>query len=180
MFEAPNPISGADIMKHILFILLIIPLIIFNVSGAVTAQSLDLTGVLDDTRDDFNAGIREGEQIAKDQARRAAERAAERSRNRDNSNDFCYSIENQNAQNACLEMPYAVTDSRAQNILLGNCYAFNTNSDLSRSIQYICAEGRRGCTLLDDSTAAYHCDQCGGTRRWIATYSLGTIIQCFK
>lgn len=157
----------------------IFPIFVFlfgYVASVSIAQSLDLTDLLNQTESDYNQGLERGEQIERDAARQAAERA----RNRDTSNDFCYAISNQDAQNSCLGEPYRVTNLRAQNILLGNCYAFDTNTDFTRHLQYICTEGKRGCSLLDDSTAAYQCDQCGGTRRWLATYSLGTTIQCFK
>lgn len=146
------------------------------IASASHGQSLDLTDLLNQTESDYNQGLKDGEQIERDIARQAAERA----RNRDTSNDFCYSIDNEDARQACLGEPYLVSNLRARNILLGNCYAFDSNTDFDRDLQYICSEGKNGCSLLDNSTASYQCNQCGGTRRWLATYSLGTIIQCFK
>ncbi|MDQ2093955.1 hypothetical protein [Rhodalgimonas zhirmunskyi] len=49
------------------------------------AQSLDLTGLLNQTESDFNQGIKDGEQLERDAARRAAERSR-------NNNIRCISV----------------------------------------------------------------------------------------
>jgi hypothetical protein len=149
-------------------------------SSPTHAGSIDVGGLIDSVEDDYNETIEKTKRVRKKNADDAKRKAAESARNRDKTNDFCYAIDNQDAQNACLGLPYAVEDERARNILLGNCYAFKTNSKLSQHLQYICTEGKRGCSLLKDATASYQCGQCGGTRQWIATYSLGVTINCYR
>lgn len=101
-------------------------------------------------------------------------------RDRDRSDDVCYQMPTgSDAQIACLgDHVMAIRDDRARNIMLGNCYALGTD-DFSRDLSYICTNGVRACSILDNGDAAYHCGECGATRRWLATYSLGYPIQCF-
>lgn len=104
-----------------------------------------------------------------------------RSSNRDRSKDVCYQLPSgSDAQIACLgEHIGAIRDDRARLIMQGNCFALGS-SDFSSDLSYVCSNGVRACSIFDNGDAAYHCRECGATRRWLAVYSLGSIIQCFN
>lgn len=147
----------------------------FSVSNA---QGLDLTELLKQTENDFNQGVQDGKKIERDTKRKAAERAA----NRDRSKDVCYQLPSgSDAQTACFgKYPNSVTNERARNILLGFCHSMGDHSELSSDLSYVCSKGISACSSFDDGDAAYYCKQCGATRSWLAVYSLGHTIQCFK
>lgn len=153
---------------------LLLTLLLISPMG-VSAQGLQ--GALDETRGDFNERFNDT-QNAREQRQRERQQAAQ---SRDRSRDVCYSLPNgSDAQTACLgDHPYAVKNERARNLLLGQCYAFSASNELSQDLSYICANGVNSCSLLEGD-AAYWCHECDGTRRWLAVYSLGHIIQCFK
>ncbi len=155
------------------FALVAIWLIFSNVSNAES-----LRGLLDQSQTEFESAQ---EQNANDriEAQRAAKAAAAQ---RDRSRDFCFALPSgSDAQKACRnEFVLTIEDKRAWNIMQGYCGSLDTSSELNRDISYICSVGASGCSLLDDSDASYMCRECGGTRSWLATYSLGYAIQCFK
>jgi hypothetical protein len=101
--------------------------------------------------------------------------------NRDKSKDVCFMLPSgSDAHYACMEMPAVVKDKRAQNILYGYCGSLGPSSKMNRALEFVCYEGKKGCGIINDSNAAYWCDQCGGTRKWLAVYSLGHVIQCHR
>lgn len=116
-----------------------------------------------------------------EQRRRAAAAARERERNRDRSRDVCYQLSaGSDAQLACLgDNVYAIRNERARNILLGHCHSLGSSS-FDRDLGYICSVGSSGCHSLRNGDASYWCTQCGGTRRWLAVYSLGHVLQCYR
>ncbi len=156
--------------------------LLFSIAmGNSPAYSFDLTNTLKQTEGDFNNAVKDGKRKEREAQQRAAERE-ERLRNRDRSNDVCYSFPSgSDVQTACLnEYPNSVKNERARNILLGYCASMGDSSDFSSALSYICSNGKSACSILKDGDAAYHCDQCGATRRWLAVYSLGRLIKCFK
>lgn len=155
------------------YALVAIWLIIPNVS---TAESL--RGLLDQSQTEFKSAQ---DQNAKDRIA-AQEEAARRAAQRDRSRDFCFALPNgSDAQKACRsEFVSSIEDKRAWSIMHGFCGSLGPSSDFNNDLSYICSVGSSGCGLLDDSDASYWCRECGGTRSWLATYSLGYIIQCFK
>lgn len=163
--------------RKALFILAVLPFF----GWANTAASGNLDGLLGDMQGDFKQGRQRNDAISAERKRKAAEKEAARSA-RDRSRDFCYALPaGSDAQIACLgDYPNAIRDDRARNIMLGYCYSLGSNSDFTQDLSYICSEGPRGCSLLDNGKAAYWCSECGGTRSWLAVYSLGHIIQCRK
>ena len=146
------------------------------------AGSLDVQGALNSLQGEYENSKKQRDLQRKQNAQEAARKAKENAANRDRSKDVCYQMESgSDAQTACLgEHVYAIRDKRAQNIMLGHCYSLGASSDFNSDLSYVCSEGKRGCSILDDGEASYWCGECGGTRRWLAVYSLGTIIQCFK
>ena len=108
--------------------------------------------------------------------------AAEAMRDRDRSKDVCYQLPSgSDMQTACLgDYPYAVQNERARNLLLGNCFNMGSSTELSNDLSYVCERGPSACSVFDDGDAAYWCNECDASSRWLAVYSYGRIIQCFK
>ena len=142
----------------------------------------DLSDALSTTKKGFESNVQKNKTIRRQNEIDAARRAKERSQNRDRSKDVCYQMPSgSDVQTACLaEYPNAVRNERARNLLLGYCNSMGGYSELSKDLSYICTTGKSGCSVLDDTNAGYWCGQCGGTRRWLAVYSLGRIIQCYN
>jgi hypothetical protein len=169
--------------------LLLISILILNFAAAtqLTAQGYDK--FLQQKSDTFDKADKNNQkwleqekkrEIKQRQENRAA--AARASKNRDRSKDVCYQLPSgSDAQTACLgKYPNSVKNERARNILLGYCYSMGSSSELSNDLSYVCTNGISACSSFDDGDAAYHCKQCGATRSWLAVYSLGHVIQCFK
>ncbi len=152
--------------------LLTISVALFFNLPALHADGVSLGGLIERNQADF------------DQARRDKERAddarAARRENRDRSNDVCYSLPSgSDAETACLgKYILAIRNDRARNIMMGNCLSLGSSKS-SSELSYVCANGLNACTALSDGNASYHCKKCGATRRWLAVYSLGHVIQCF-
>jgi len=153
-------------------------MLIYMIVEPEPAHSFDLRDTLKQSESGFNSALKDGKRKEREAKQRAAERE-QRLKNRDRSNDVCYSFPSgSDLQNACLnEYPNLVKNERARNLLLGYCSSMGDSSDLSNALSYICDYGRKGCSLLGE--AAYHCDKCGATPRWLAVYSLGSLIQCY-
>lgn len=152
------------------------------------AFSADYSDLLNQGEGSFNQSVQENEQWLQQEKARDAQRAAEQKRhsreawkNRDRSKDVCFQLDSgSDAQTACLgKHPHAVKNDRARNILLGYCSSMGGSSRFADNLSYVCYEGKKGCSILDGA-ASYWCDICGGTRRWLAVYSLGHTIQCFN
>lgn len=162
--------------KLIVYYTIYAVLVVICLIKPVYAGNLD--GILEQTESDFNNKVSHYKEVD----RQRAIAAAEASRNRDRSKDVCYTLPSgSDAQIACLgKYPNAVRNDRARNILLGYCYSLGASTELNDDLSYICSNGVSACSSLDNGEAAYWCGQCGGTRRWLAVYSLGHTIQCFK
>lgn len=148
---------------------------------SVNSQSLDVGGALKSVQGEFDRAKDNRDDIREQNAQEAARRAAEAARNRDRSKDVCYQLPSgSDAQIACFgDHVMAIRDDRARNIMLGNCLVLG-GSDFSNDLGYICQNGKTACSILSNGTAAYNCETCGASRRWLAVYSLGHTIQCFK
>lgn len=149
--------------------------------ASVPAWALDVGGAISNVEGAFDSATQQVDRTREEIKREQAGKAAERERTRDRSKDVCYSFEaGSDIQTACLnEYPMAVRNERARNILLGYCSSLGS-SDFSSELSYVCREGAGGCSALSNGDAAYWCKQCAATRPWLAVYSLGSIIQCFK
>lgn len=161
---------------------LVFALLLCGLALPSEAGSLDVQGALNSVQGTFDNAKKQRDLQRQKNAEEAERAARERAANRDRSKDVCYQLKaGSDAQIACLgDHIHAIKDKRAQNIMLGYCYSLGSSSDFNDDLSYICSEGKRGCNILEDGKAAYWCGECGGTRRWLAVYSLGTIIQCFK
>lgn len=161
------------------FLFLALSLALFLPSGA---GAENLRGLLDQSRGEVDAAVRQNAAEAARQAAARAERDRLREQQRDRSRDFCYSLPmGSDAEKACRgEFVVTIQNDRARNILQGYCGALGASTELNRDLSYICDTGVKGCPLLDNSDAAHWCTQCGGTRNWLATYSLGYMIKCFR
>jgi len=150
-------------------------LIFASIVGLVAcpASALDLTSDIDAASDSHADRANTMNNNRNDRNARAS--------SRDRSNDVCYQLRaGSDAQLACLgEHIAAIRDDRARYIMQGSCFGLGS-SDFSSDLSYICDNGVNACSILDDNDAAYHCRECGATRRWLAVYSLGSIIQCFN
>jgi len=152
----------------------------FLVSSPSVSIGQSLSDILQGSDKAFQDAARSSHQRVEEQRRRAAQQAEERARNRDRSNDVCYQMPSgSDAQTACFgEFPFSVRDERARNILLGHCSSLGSGT-YNSNLSYVCSVGTQGCSVLSGD-ASYWCQQCGGTRRWLAVYSLGHTIQCFN
>ena len=132
--------------------------------------------------DSFLKKADEGSTKFFDRLKEEDKRAAEAAQRRDKSKDVCYQFKSgSDLQTACLgEYPYSVKSERARNLLLGNCYSMGSSSELSNDLSYTCERGVSGCATFDDGDAAYWCTQCNASTQWLAVYSYGRIIQCYK
>lgn len=92
--------------------------------------------------------------------------------------NFCYRFSDVDTQNACFGHSNRVQNIDARNILLGNCYVLREQLK-DNGVSYACDKGVKGCGAIKNGSAAYNCQQCKGTRSWLAVYSLGSTIQCF-
>lgn len=145
------------------------------------AFSFDLTDTLSETREGFQKDLNHRQRVQNETARRQKEEADRRWRNRDKFQDACYKFEvGSDIHTACMgEFPATIRNERARNIMQGYCGALGSDS-FSSDLSYVCSRGVSGCSILRNGDAAYACQQCGGTRRWLAVYSLGGLIKCYK
>ena len=154
-------------MKHV-FILALLSLLISP------ASALDLSSDIDAAKQSHS------DRTNKMNSKRAER--VQRSQSRDRSDDVCYQLKvGSDAQIACLgDHIFAIKNDRARNIMLGNCNHFGASTSLDADLSYICNTGPKACSILNNNDAAYWCQQCDASRRWMAVYSLGRTIQCFK
>lgn len=145
------------------------------------ALSLDLTETLSETLPGFQKDQSKRQQIQNETARRQKEEADRRWRNRDKFQDACYKFKaGSDIHTACMgQYPNTIRNDRARNIMQGYCGTLGSDPFSSR-LSYVCDRGVSGCSILENSKASYACQQCGGTRRWLAVYALGGIIMCHK
>lgn len=141
----------------------------------VSPVSADISVTLDGLSGVFDKSADEAEKEAEDTIFYVPKRSAQ-----DRQKDVCYQLPaGSDAQTACLgEHIMAIRNDRARNIMLGNCLSLGSSKS-SSNLSYVCKNGPPACLTLDDGDAAYHCKQCGATRRWLAVYSLGHTIRCF-
>lgn len=92
---------------------------------------------------------------------------------------YCWSIDNEDARNACLEEPWMTENEDARQVLLGNCFGLSKWAE-DFGLTQICAyPGKPSCTSIRDSDISYACYSCDGSRRWVATAAAGHIFECY-
>lgn len=147
---------------------------------AKEVHALDLTGTLNATRGEMSQAAEENKQNRKNINAQRKAASEERARTRDQSWDICYQLPTgSDVQTACLgEYPHAISNDNARDLALGRCGGVSGSSFMD-DLSYVCSRGVDGCNAIDDNDGAYWCRRCGATNRWLSTYALGTMIQCY-
>ena len=145
-----------------------------------TVKAFDLSGVHSGNDTTFDDGYARRAKERSDYAFEQKRRLQAAWQNRDRSKDVCFQFaSNTDARRTCLgEEIGLIEDERARNIMFGYCASLG-DGELARGLADICDRGADSCFQLDDTQAAIYCEKCGGTRNWLATYSLGHLIKCF-